>query len=141
MTETTRDGGELSTPELLKKITGEVQLLVKSQVDLAKSELRADLKKESRMVAGLGASAIAALTAVNLLLVTVVLALAKVMPAWGAGLLVSGVVIAAGCVAGLVGWSKRVRRPMARTRGQLERDVTFTKGNLGKGDSRKERTV
>src|SRR5262249_44458880 len=66
--------------------------------------------------------AIAALLTVNMLFVTLVLALAQRMPGWGAGLAVSGFLLGVAIIAALVGWHKRVRSPMARTRRALQED-------------------
>ena len=117
----------LSTPALLKAITQDVEHLVKTQIALAKAEVRADLSDEKMMVAGLGVSAVAGLLALNLLLVTVVLALASVMPAWLAGLAVSGGALLVAVVAGVMGWAKRVRRPLEHTRHEIEEDLKWTK--------------
>jgi uncharacterized membrane protein YqjE len=133
------DTRHLSTPELLRGITEQLQLLVKTHVELAKTELRTDLKRESRTAARLGISALAALTAINLLLVTAVLALATVLPGWAAGLIVTGLVILAGAIVGAVGWTKRVRQPLARTRHALNQDWTFTKRELGRDGHAQER--
>ena len=118
---------KLSTPELLEEIAHQAQHLVTAQVDLAKAELRADLSREGTMVAGLGVAAVAALMTINLLLVTAILALSTLLPAWAAGLCVSGGVLLVAVIAGAVGWAKRVRRPLERTRRELDQDVKWTK--------------
>ena len=120
----------LSTIELMKAITSDVERLVKAQIALAKAEVRADLASEGKMVAGLGVAAVAGLLAVNLLFVTAILALASVMPAWGAGLIVSGAVLLVAAMAGVIGWGKRVRHPLARTRHELQEDVKWTKERM-----------
>jgi uncharacterized membrane protein YqjE len=120
----------LSTAELIKEITHQVGELARAQIQLATTELRADIKSEVKMAAGLGVSALAALTAVNLLLVTIVFALSAVMPGWAAGLIVTGVMALVAAIAGVVGWKKRVRHPLERTRHELEEDVRWTKERL-----------
>jgi hypothetical protein len=117
----------LSTAELLKEIMQQSQHLVKAQIDLARSELRADLSREGTMVAGLGVAAVAGITAVNLLLVTAILALSAVLPPWAAGLCVSGAVLLVGATFGAVGWGRRVKHPLSRARRELEQDVKFAK--------------
>ncbi len=120
----------LATGTLMKEIASGVERLAKKQVELAKTELRADLKKEARVAGGLGVAALAALITVNLLLVTAALALSLVMPAWGAGLVVSGFTLLVAAVVGLVSWSGRVRQPMSRTRRTLKDDVTRVREQL-----------
>ena len=63
----------------------------KKQVELAKTELRADVRTEAKVAGGLGVAAVCGIITVTLLLVTAAFALALVMPAWGAGLIVTGV--------------------------------------------------
>lgn len=117
----------MSTIELVKEISAQGEQLIKAQLALAKAELRSNVVNEAKMAAGLGVSALAALIVVTLLLVTVVLALATVMPGWAAGLVVSGAMLAVAAVAGAVGWSKRVKNPLSRTRHELKEDVKWTK--------------
>jgi len=120
----------LSTIELMKAITRDVERLVKAQMALAKAEVKADLVSEGKMVAGLSIAAVAGMLAINLLFVTAILALATVWPAWVAGLVVSGAVLLVAAVAGVIGWRKRVRNPLARTRHAIQEDVKWTKERM-----------
>jgi hypothetical protein len=117
----------LSTAELFKEIMHQSQRLLTAQMDLAKSELRADLSREGSMVAGIGIAAVAGITAINLLLVTAILVLSAVLPPWGAGLCVTGAVALVAAISGAVGWGKRVKQPLVRTRHELDQDVKFAK--------------
>lgn len=121
---------ELSTVELVRHITTEVGHLAQKQIELAKAELKADLKTEAIMVGGLSLAAVTGLCTINLLLVTVVFALGTVMPGWGAGLIVSGATLLTTGVVAAVAWSRRVRSPMARTKRTLQEDVQWTKQRL-----------
>jgi hypothetical protein len=112
---------------LIKEIAREIQHLVKAQIALARVEVRANVAAEAKTAAGLGIGAVTVLIGVNLLLVTAILGLATVLPGWAAGLIVSGVVLATAATVGVVGWRKRVRRPLVRTRHELEEDVKWTK--------------
>lgn len=120
----------LSVGELIGEIKNETALLVRKQFDLARTELREDLRAEATTIGGLGVAGIGAIIAVTLLLVTAILALGRVMSPWGAGLLVSGVVLLASAVTGLVSWGKRVRKPMLKTRESLKEDLRWTKRRL-----------
>jgi len=130
--ERNREAGaaQMSTPALLKEITAQVELLAKKQIELAKTELLADLRKEATAAGGMGAAAVVALAGANLLLVTGVLALALLMPAWAAGLVGSGATLLLAAIVGLVSWRRRVQKPLARTRATLEEDVRFAKERL-----------
>lgn len=117
----------LSTLQLVKEIALHSSLLVKKHVELARTEIRADVRTEAKVAGGLGIAAICAIITITLLLVTAAFALALVMPAWGAGLIVSGFVAAvAGVVAG-VSWKRRVRKPLEASRHELKRGLHFTK--------------
>lgn len=121
---------ELSTVELVKQITTEVGHLAQKQVELAKAELKADLKSEAVMVGGLSLAALGAICTVNLLLVTGILALSTMLRGWEAGLIVSGVTLLATVLTAVLAWSRRVRSPMARTKRSLREDVEWTKERL-----------
>ena len=120
----------LSTAELIKEITREVGVLVRKQIELAKAELREDVRAEAVAAGGLGVGAIAALLALNMIFVTIALALARVMPGWAAGLIVTGFLLGIAAIAALVGCSKRVRTPLERTRRSLQEDIKWTKERL-----------
>lgn len=121
---------DLSTVELVKQITSEVGHLAQKQIELAKAELKADLKSEATMVGGLSLAAVGGICTLNLLLVAGVLALATVVGGWVAGLIVSGITLLATVIVAVIAWGKRVRSPMARTRRTLREDVQWTKRRL-----------
>ena len=100
---------------------------LKKEIELARVELREDLRKEALTAGGFGVAGLGAVVGIILLLVTAVLALARVMPAWGAGLIVSGAVLIASAIVGFVGWNKRVRKPLEKTRASLKESLRWTK--------------
>jgi hypothetical protein len=122
--------GELGTGELVKQIGHQAEVLVKKQIELAKAELKHDLKAEATAFGGLGVSAVLGIITVTLLLVTAALALSLVLPAWGAGLVVTGVTTAATLIIALISWKKRVTTPMSRTRETVRDDVRWAKERL-----------
>lgn len=117
----------LSTLALVKEIATQAALLIKKQVELARTELKADARREAQVAGGLGIAAIGAIITVTLLLVTAALALSLVMPAWGAGLIVTGAVAAAAVIVAAVSWRRRIRQPLAHSRNELRQDVRFAK--------------
>lgn len=121
---------DLSTVELVKQITNEVSHLAQKQIELAKAELKADLKSEAIMVGGLSLAALGVVCTLSLLLVTGVLALATVLGGWQAGLIVSGTVLLITVVVAAIAWGKRVRSPMARTKRTLQEEVQWTRERL-----------
>jgi hypothetical protein len=104
--------------------------LLHQELDLARAELKANLRSEAAMAKGLGLAGVCALLAANLLLVAVAFALSLFMPGWLAALIVASVVLAVGTIAGLVGWRKRVRRPLALTQRTLQDDWQWAKERL-----------
>jgi len=117
----------LSTVQLVREIAVQATLLVKKQVQLAKTELKADARTEAKVAGGLGIAAVGAIITVTLLLMTAAFALSLVMPAWGAGLIVTGVVAAAVAIVAGLSWKRRVRTPLATSRYELKQDVRFTR--------------
>lgn len=120
----------LSTPQILAAISRETQELMKTQIDLLKAEVKADLTRELSAVKGLGVAALAILAGVNLLLVTGVLALSLIMPGWAAGLLATAVAWLAGAGAAFYAWRRRVRKPLERSRRAVAQDVHLVKEGL-----------
>jgi len=76
--------------DVVQGIIGNVQDIIRSEVRLAKAELADQAAKARSALTVMGAGALAGVLSVALLLVTCVLALATVMPAWLA-LMVAGV--------------------------------------------------
>jgi hypothetical protein len=121
---------QLSNRELIGSVVNSATALAKKEIELAKSELRADIKKEVAMAKGLGVAGLCALWAVSLMLVACAMALGKVVPEWAAALIVSAAVLAVGTIAGLVGWGKRVKKPMEATLRTLKEDALWAKERL-----------
>src|SRR5438067_2677810 len=120
----------MTNRELIGYISQNALQLAKREVDLAKSELKADLKQEVAMAKGLGAAGLCAIWAVSLMLMACALALGTVMAEWAAALIVAGGVLLVGTVAGLVGWGKRVQKPLETTLRTLKEDARWAKERL-----------
>jgi len=120
----------LSTRQLLGQLLETVSLLVTKELELARAEIRADVKSELGMVKLLVAAGVVAVFAVNMLLVAAVFALTPVMPGWLAALVVAAVLALIGLVLGLVGWQRRVSVPLAVTRKTMKEDMQWAKERL-----------
>jgi hypothetical protein len=118
---------DLPLGTLVRDIADQAVLLARKEVQLAVTEVRADVQSELSMVKRMGVSALAALLFINMLLVTVALALAMVMPAWLAGLIVAGVLLVVAALTFRLGWRKRVTQPLHRTRTTVRDDIKWTK--------------
>ncbi len=122
----------MGTRDLVTEVARKASALARKEVELAKAEVRADLRKEIKMAGGLGAAGLLAIWGVALLLVAVVLALAQTgtLPGWAWALIVAAVVFGVGAAIGLWGWSRRVRKPLDTTRHSLQEDVRWAKERL-----------
>jgi hypothetical protein len=131
--ETVRNGGavrELSNRELISEIASKASLLARKELELTKAEIRADVQAVLVVAKALGLAAIAALLGVNLLLVAGVFALATIIPGWVAALVIGGILLVLGAVAGYIGWRRMVSEPLALTRLTLKEDVRWVKERL-----------
>jgi uncharacterized membrane protein YqjE len=123
---------QLPTRDLVTRLASTASELVRTEVALAKAEVKKDLRSEIKMASGLGIAGVCAIWTVALLLVAVVFALAEsnTMAGWLAALLVAAVVLAIGTIAGLVGWAKRVKTPLDATRRSLKEDLRWAKERI-----------
>ena len=120
----------LPTRELLGEIVEKAGLLARKEVELAKTEVKADLQTHIAMAKGFGAAALAGLLGINLLLVAVVMALAPYVTPWLGALILGGALLVVGGVVGYVSWTRRVSNPLALTRKTLKEDVQWAKEHL-----------
>jgi Putative Actinobacterial Holin-X, holin superfamily III len=119
----------MSTRELIAEILGKASLLIKTEAELAKAEIKADLQSQLAVVKGLAVALVCGLLALNMLLVALVLGLTTWIAGWLAALLTAGVLLALGAVIGYIGWTRRVI-PLAVTRKTLKEDVQWAKERL-----------
>ncbi len=117
----------LSLRELLGEITGKVTLLARKEVELARTELKADLASELAAGKGLAVAILVGLLGLNMLLMAAVFGLAVYLPAWLAALLIGGVLGITAGILGYVSWSRRVTTPLAATRKTLKEDAQWAK--------------
>jgi uncharacterized membrane protein YqjE len=118
------------TPALLGEIGSRMVRLAQTEVELAGAELASDLRAGRRVLVAFAIALVAALVGVTLLMVTVVLALAEVMPGWLAGLIVTVVVLGLAAGAAYLGWRDRPRSALTMTRRSLKEDWEWLKSQL-----------
>ena len=78
--------------DVVQGIIGNIQDIIRSEVRLAKAEIADQAAKARSALTLMGVGALTGIFSVALLLVTCVLALATVLPAWMAALIVAGVI-------------------------------------------------
>jgi Flp pilus assembly protein TadB len=76
-----------SIADVLQDIVANLQTIIRSEVRLAKTEIKEEATKASRAAGVLAGSVVAALFTTWLLLLTILFALATVIPMWSAALL------------------------------------------------------
>jgi hypothetical protein len=89
----------LSTPQLIARLAQDAQNLVKAEIELGKSELRAGLAGVVATLRRLVVGVVLALMACSVFAAGAVLALSLVLPAWAAAFIVGGVLALASLVA------------------------------------------
>jgi len=122
----------LPTRDLVTEIARKASALVRKEIELARNEVKEDLRAEAMMAGGLGVAGICALLALQMLLVAAAFALQEsgALPGWLASIVIAAVVLAVGTTAGLWGWAKRVRRPLDTTRRSLQENVRWAKNRI-----------
>jgi hypothetical protein len=116
-----------TTRELLGTLASQSGDLVRKEIELAKSEIRFDLKREFQVACGFAVAAVCALAAFDLLVAAVVLALAGKLPAWAAALIVAGAMLVIGALGAAIGWRRRAKRPLDKTQRTLREDARWLK--------------
>jgi uncharacterized membrane protein YqjE len=120
---------ERSFSDLLQGIIHNVQDIVRSEVRLAKTEIREEVVKAKASLLLLGAGAITGLFAIVFLLLMIVSALALIMPAWVAALTVGvALAIAAGIMlAGGVKSFQKIHPTPERTVETIKENIQWAK--------------
>jgi Flp pilus assembly protein TadB len=108
-----------SIADVLEDILANVQTIIRSEVRLAKTEITEEATKAGRAAGMMAGGAIAALFTVWLLLLTIVFALATVIPMWSAALLVF-VVLGAVTAVLLIAGKKRFKTVHAKPEKTIE---------------------
>jgi Putative Actinobacterial Holin-X, holin superfamily III len=120
----------LSTRQLLGRIAEAGSLLVRKEVELAREELKADIRAELSSAKLLAGAFVGALMGIICFLLAGVFVLAWWMQAWVAALVVGALVLGVSVAFGLLGWSRLVRAPLAVTRKTVTEDIQWAKERL-----------
>lgn len=117
------------TAALLSKVSRELSELTKKELELAKAEIRADLKKEIAMARSFAIAAVAALCFLDMLFVAAALWLSAFLPGWSAALIVAGGLLLFAVAFGWIGWKKKVT-PLESTRKTLKESWQWAKSRI-----------
>jgi uncharacterized membrane protein YqjE len=123
---TSSDSGDLSTGELVSRLSTELSQLVRDELRLAQVEVKGKAKKAGLGVGMFGAAGLLALYGVGALIATAILGLALAVDAWLAALIVTVVLLVAAGIAALLG-KKRVQEAVppvpSRAVDSVKRDI------------------
>ena len=132
-TERRRNGrpSELSTTRLVGRMAGDVGLLIRKEVELARQEITEGISAKLQGAAAFGAAAALGLFVLGFLLAAAAAALDLVLPLWAALLIVAGVVLVAAVAAAMIGRS-RMRQPVApeQAKRTIKEDVEWARAQL-----------
>ncbi len=121
----------LSNQSLIDEILANSSLLINRQVKLAKLELLDDLEKGKSTAKSLGAAAALLYGGILFLLAAASVVIGQALGSLAIGmLLVAGGLLAIGGVVGAIGWSSRIRKPMARSLNELNQEISWTRQQL-----------
>jgi Putative Actinobacterial Holin-X, holin superfamily III len=120
----------LSIRALIAQIIAKATLLAKKEMELARTEVRADLQSELSAVKGLAVAGLALMLGLSMLLVALIFVLASYMAAWVAALVVGSVLLVTGAIVGYASWTRRVSSPLAVTRKTLKESTEWVKERL-----------
>jgi Putative Actinobacterial Holin-X, holin superfamily III len=115
---------------LLHRILDTGSRLLLKQIELARTEVRADLAAELGMARLLAGAGVGALLGMSVLLLAAVAGLAAWLPAWLAALGLGVVILSISAAIGYVGWQRRVRAALPVTRKSVTEDVQWMKGRI-----------
>ena len=103
----------LTTAQLIARLAQDAQTLIKAEIELGKSELRAGVSSGLAALRRLTVGVVLALLATNVLVAGAVLGLAQALPAWAAALVIGGVLAVASAIALLLARAaqRRARAP------------------------------
>ena len=127
-----RTPNERTVPDVLHDIIANIQEILRSEFQLAKTEIKEEAAEASAPAVTLGMGVVLAVYAVGLLLLALVYGLAMHMAMWSATLLV-GVSLALVAIL-LINWGlerlKRVNAKSERTIASLKENVLWTKKQI-----------
>jgi hypothetical protein len=120
---------EPSTAELISRLTEQTSRLVRDEMRLAQAEISAKAKQGGIGIGLFGVGGVLALFGFGALIATAIIALSLVLPAWAAGLIVTGVLFAAAGIAALLGKQKVSQLPPTPERAiaNVKRDIEEVK--------------
>jgi membrane protein len=120
----------LTTGELMSQVVDRTRELVREEIALAKVEAKEQIRSTVSMASALAVGAACGIFGVMVLIAAAVLGIATGTPAWLAALVVGIALLVVAAIAAAVGWSRRVRVPLERTRRTAQEDIRWVKDRM-----------
>jgi inner membrane protein YhjD len=122
---------DLSTPRLVGRVAGDVGLLFRKEVELARQEIREGASAKLQGAAAFAVAGVLGLYVLGLLLAAGAAALDLVLPRWAALLIVAVIVLVLAALAAVIGVS-RMRRPVGaeEAKRRIKEDVEWARAQL-----------
>jgi hypothetical protein len=119
----------MSSADLVKELTANAQHLEQRQIKMATVEAKEELKKGKTMASLYGVAGACAYAGLILALVAAALGIGAALDGrwWAGALIVAGGLFVIAAVTGLIGYRRRVRDPMSRTRAELSKEIAWAK--------------
>ena len=133
-----REPTAASTGQLISRASDQLSDLVRSEMQLARTELMESVKHAGKGGGLFGAAGIAALYGLGVLIAAAVLGLSVFLDAWLAALIVGVVLLAAAGVAALAGKREvtQATPPVQQTRDNVKADIETVTGHTSTSRSR-----
>jgi hypothetical protein len=121
----------MSNAELLRELAADASLLVKRQVAIARVEAKQQLERERHVAETVGTAGLLGYAGLLMLLIAGAIAVGQALGMlWLGPILFGGAILIAAGITFVVGWAKRVKRPLPRTRDRVEKEVSWLKHQL-----------
>jgi hypothetical protein len=122
----------MTAKQLMSELLSDASLLVQRHVALARLEARAELERGRRSFAWLGVAAALGYAGLLLIIVAGALALGALLSHayWAGALVVAAALLLLAAIGLAIGWRRRVRRPLGRSREELKKEISWAKDQL-----------
>jgi hypothetical protein len=122
----------MASRDLLRELLSNGTLLLKRQLRLAEMEARRDAKTGKRSLEMLGAAGLVGYAGAIVILVAAALGLGEALGGrhWAGALIVAAILLAIAGVLAPVGWWRRVKKPLRRSREELNKELTWANSQL-----------
>ena len=118
----------MSSKDLVRELVSDASLLLRRQLELARMEATRQTKHEKRAVKLLTVGAALAYAGGIFFLLALAAAIGLAFGAlWAGALLVGAVLLVGAAIAGTIGWTRRERIALPRTRRELQEEISWAK--------------